>query len=186
MRWRRPPRAAAADPRVDRVLICTPDKDLAQSVRGTRVVQMDRRARTIRDEAGVVAKFGVPPASIPDYLALVGDASDGFPGLPGWGAKSAAAVLAKYGHLESIPPDWTHVGRERHTSGRAGRNVLPRTRSSVPVSRSRDAPNRHPALRHRRRPAMERTHASFPAARRAAGRRGDPTRQRAPAALRSG
>jgi 5'-3' exonuclease len=102
--------AAAADPRVDKVLICTPDKDLAQSVRGTRVVQMDRRARTIRDEAGVVAKFGVPPASIPDYLALVGDASDGYPGLAGWGAKSAAAVLARYGHLESIPPDWTTWG----------------------------------------------------------------------------
>jgi 5'-3' exonuclease len=98
---------AATDPRVGRVLICTPDKDLAQSVRGTRVVQMDRRQRTIRDEAGVVAKFGVPPASIPDYLALVGDASDGYPGLAGWGAKSAAAVLAKYGHLESIPADWT-------------------------------------------------------------------------------
>ncbi|MBI3490363.1 MAG: flap endonuclease [Acidobacteria bacterium] len=102
--------AAAADPRVDRVLICTPDKDLAQSVRGTRVVQMDRRARTIRDEAGVVSRFGVPPASIPDYLALVGDASDGYPGLAGWGAKSASAVLAKYGHLESIPPDWTTWG----------------------------------------------------------------------------
>src|SRR5580693_6152033 len=99
--------AAAADPRVDKVLICTPDKDLAQSVRGTCVVQMDRRARTIRDEAGVVAKFGVPPASIPDYLALVGDAADGYPGLTGWGAKSAGAVLAKYGHLESIPADWT-------------------------------------------------------------------------------
>jgi 5'-3' exonuclease len=98
---------AAADRRVDRVLICTPDKDLAQSVRGTRVVQMDRRQRTIRDEAGVIAKFGVPPASIPDYLALVGDAADGYPGLTGWGAKSAAAVLAKYGHLESIPADWT-------------------------------------------------------------------------------
>jgi 5'-3' exonuclease len=102
--------AAAADPRVSRVLICTPDKDLAQSVRGTRVVQMDRRARTIRDEAGVVAKFGVPPASIPDYLALVGDSSDGYPGLPGWGAKSASAVLARYGHLESIPSDWTTWG----------------------------------------------------------------------------
>ena len=101
---------AAADPRVDRVLICTPDKDLAQSVRGTRVVQMDRRARTIRDEAGVIEKFGVPPASIPDYLALVGDSSDGYPGLAGWGAKSAAAVLAKYGHLESIPADWTTWG----------------------------------------------------------------------------
>lgn len=97
---------AALDPRVERVIICTPDKDLAQSVRGTRVVQMDRRKRTIRDEAGVVAKFGVPPLSIPDYLALVGDASDGFPGLRGWGPKSAAAVLARYGHLESIPTDW--------------------------------------------------------------------------------
>jgi 5'-3' exonuclease len=96
---------AADDPRVTRVVICTPDKDLAQCVRGTRVVQMDRRRRTIRDEAGVVARFGVAPASIPDYLALVGDTADGYPGLPGWGAKSAAAVLAKYGHLESIPAD---------------------------------------------------------------------------------
>src|SRR3989441_7164051 len=95
--------AAARDARVDRVIICTPDKDLAQCVRGTRVVQMNRRTRTIRDEAGVIAKFGVPPASIPDYLALVGDAADGFPGLPGWGAKSTAAVLARYGHLASIP-----------------------------------------------------------------------------------
>jgi 5'-3' exonuclease len=101
--------AAAADPRVERVIICTPDKDLAQCVRGTRVVQLDRRKRTYFDEAGIVAKFGVPPASIPDYLALVGDAADGFPGLPGWGAKSAAAVLARYGHLEAIPAnprDW--------------------------------------------------------------------------------
>jgi 5'-3' exonuclease len=98
--------AAAGDARVDRVMICTPDKDLAQCVRGTRVVQLNRRARTLRDEAGVIAKFGVPPASIPDYLALVGDAADGYPGLPGWGAKSTAAVLAKYGHLEGIPDDW--------------------------------------------------------------------------------
>ena len=98
--------AAAADARVTRVVICTPDKDLAQCVRGERVVQMDRRKRTIRDEAGVVAKFGVLPASIPDYLALVGDTSDGYPGLPGWGVKSAAAVLARYHHLESIPADW--------------------------------------------------------------------------------
>ena len=88
------------------MIICTPDKDLAQCVRGTRVVQMNRRTRTIRDEAGVIAKFGVPPTSIPDYLALVGDASDGYPGLPGWGEKSAAAVLAKFGHLEAIPDDW--------------------------------------------------------------------------------
>jgi 5'-3' exonuclease len=101
---------AARDPRVDRVLICTPDKDLAQCVSGTRVVQMDRRARTIRDEAGVIAKFGVEPASIPDYLALVGDAADGYPGLPGWGAKSARAVLARYRHIEAIPEDWRSWG----------------------------------------------------------------------------
>ena len=98
--------AAAADARVERVIICTPDKDLAQCVRGTRIVQLNRRTREIRDEAGVIAKFGVPPASIPDYLALVGDAADGYPGLPGWGAKSAAAVLARYKHLEAIPADW--------------------------------------------------------------------------------
>jgi 5'-3' exonuclease len=97
---------AAEDPAVERVIICTPDKDLSQCVRGTRVVQMDRRTRTIRDEAGVIAKFGVPPVSIPDYLALVGDAADGYPGLPGWGAKSAGAVLARFGRLEAIPGDW--------------------------------------------------------------------------------
>jgi 5'-3' exonuclease len=101
---------AARDPRVTRVIICTPDKDLAQCVRGTRIVQMNRRARTILDEAGVIAKYGVPPASIPDYLALVGDASDGYPGLPGWGAKSAAAVLARYAHIEAIPADWKTWG----------------------------------------------------------------------------
>src|SRR4029450_13106485 len=89
--------------RVEEVIICTPDKDLAQCVRGTRVVQLNRRTRTIRDEAGVEEKFGVPPVSIPDYLALVGDAADGYPGLPGWGAKSSAAVLARFGNLESIP-----------------------------------------------------------------------------------
>ncbi len=98
--------AAVRDPRVERVVICTPDKDLAQCVSGTRIVQLNRRTRVTVDEAGVIKKFGVPPASIPDYLALVGDAADGFPGLPGWGAKSSAAVLAKYGHIESIPADW--------------------------------------------------------------------------------
>ena len=97
--------AAERDPRVERVVICTPDKDLAQCVRGTRVVQLHRRTRITLDEAGVKARFGVAPASIPDYLALVGDSADGYPGLRGWGAKSAAAVLAKYGHLESIPAD---------------------------------------------------------------------------------
>lgn len=96
---------AARDARVERVVICTPDKDLGQSVRGTRVVQLDRRRNLTRDAAGVVEKFGVPPASIPDYLALVGDAADGYPGLRGWGPKSTAAVLARFGHLERIPED---------------------------------------------------------------------------------
>ena len=93
---------AAADPRVAQAIICTPDKDLAQCVRG-RVVQLDRRTRELRDEAAVQRKFGVPPASIPDWLALVGDSADGYPGLPGWGAVSAATVLARYRHLEEIP-----------------------------------------------------------------------------------
>ncbi len=96
---------AAALAETDRVFICSPDKDLAQCVRGDRVVQLDRRARRISDEAGVIAKFGVPPASIPDYLALVGDSTDGFPGLAGWGARSAAAVLGRYGHIDAIPHD---------------------------------------------------------------------------------
>lgn len=96
---------AADDPAVDQVVICTPDKDLGQCVRGTRVVQLDRRKDLLVDEAGVVAKFGVSPLSIPDYLALVGDSADGFPGLAGWGAKSASSVLARWGHLEDIPPD---------------------------------------------------------------------------------
>jgi 5'-3' exonuclease len=94
---------AAADQRVEQVLICTPDKDLAQCVADPRVAQLDRRHRRLLDEAGVREKFGVGPSSIPDWLALVGDSADGFPGLPGWGAKSAAAVLARYEHLEKIP-----------------------------------------------------------------------------------
>ena len=102
--------AAEKDPAVDRVFICTPDKDLSQCVRGTRVVQLDRRKNIIRDEAGVIAKFGVEPASIPDYLALVGDAADGYPGLAGWGAKSASKVLARYRHIESIPESWRDWG----------------------------------------------------------------------------
>jgi 5'-3' exonuclease len=115
--------AAGRDARVDRVIICTPDKDLSQCVRGTRIVQMDRRARTIRDEAGVIARFGVPPASIPDYLALVGDTSDGYPGLPGWGAKSAAAVLARYLHLEAIPEDWRTWGVNAASPARLARTL---------------------------------------------------------------
>jgi 5'-3' exonuclease len=93
----------AADPAVDQVAICTPDKDLGQCVRGGRVVQVDRRRRVVIDEDGVRAKFGVGPESIPDWLALVGDSADGFPGLPGFGAKTASALLARYGHLEAIP-----------------------------------------------------------------------------------
>jgi 5'-3' exonuclease len=89
---------------VERILVCTPDKDMAQLVDGRRVVLWDRRRRIVYDDAGVRAKWGVPPASIPDWLALVGDAADGFPGLPGWGAKSAAAVLDRYGSIEAIPP----------------------------------------------------------------------------------
>ena len=122
--------AAARDPQVERVIICTPDKDLAQCVRGSRVVQMDRRARTIRDEAGVVARFGVLPASIPDYLALVGDTSDGYPGLPGWGAKSAAAVLARYHHLENIPEDYRTWGVNASSPARLSR-VLAESRDDV-------------------------------------------------------
>jgi 5'-3' exonuclease len=116
---------AARDSRVERVIICTPDKDLAQCVRGTRVVQLNRRTRVTLDEAGIIQKFGVSPASIPDYLALVGDSADGYPGLPGWGAKSSAAVLAKYVHLETIPPDW----REWHVNA-ANAGALARTLSN--------------------------------------------------------
>jgi 5'-3' exonuclease len=102
--------AAAAladrDPRVERIFLCTPDKDLAQSVRGTRIVQLNRRTRVTLDEPAIVQKFGVSPQSIPDYLALVGDSADGYPGLKGWGAKSSATVLAKFQNLEAIPADW--------------------------------------------------------------------------------
>lgn len=103
---------AALDANVQKVIICTPDKDLSQSVVGDRIVQLDRRKNEFRDEAGVVEKFGVPPSSIPDYLAVVGDTADGFPGLPGWGAKAAASVLSVFLHLENIPrePEQWPVG----------------------------------------------------------------------------
>ena len=103
---------ASQDARVEQVIICTPDKDLGQCVRGRRIVQLNRRTRVTLDEAGIVQKFGVTPASIPDYLALVGDSADGYPGLRGWGAKSSAAVLSKFVHLENIPADW----REWHVN----------------------------------------------------------------------
>jgi 5'-3' exonuclease len=97
---------AAEDEHVTQVFICTPDKDLSQCVVGNRVVQLDRRQNAVRDEAGVVARFGVSPASIPDYLAVVGDSADGFPGVTGWGAKAAASVLSQFPHLEDVPKDW--------------------------------------------------------------------------------
>jgi len=100
-------RLAAESKDVEQVIICTPDKDLSQCVRGQRVVQLDRRKRELRDEGGVVARFGVGPASIPDYLALVGDSADGFPGVPGWGEKASGLVLGRYAHLERIPASHT-------------------------------------------------------------------------------
>ncbi|MEN0064367.1 MAG: 5'-3' exonuclease H3TH domain-containing protein [Myxococcota bacterium] len=102
--------AAQFSEQAERVVICTPDKDLAQCVRGERVVLRDRRRKIEIDEAGVIEKFGVPPSAIPDYLALVGDSADGIPGIPKWGAKSAATVLRTYGQLDQIPEDaadWT-------------------------------------------------------------------------------
>lgn len=108
---------ASHDESVSQVIICTPDKDLAQCVVGTRVVQLDRRRDILRDESGIVAKFGVAPKSIPDYLAVVGDTADGFPGLAGWGEKAAALTFSQYPHLEDIPKDW----REWHPSIRRAR-----------------------------------------------------------------
>ncbi len=108
---------AAADERVEQVLICTPDKDLGQCV-GGKVVQLDRRRRTVLDADGVRAKFGIEPASIPDYLALVGDSADGFPGLPGWGARSAAAVLDRWHHLEAVPATAVDWGVDVRAAGR--------------------------------------------------------------------
>jgi len=104
----------ADEPEVEQILICTPDKDMAQCVRGSRIVCFDRMRRKLIDEIAVVEKYGVPPASIADWLALVGDSSDGYPGVPKWGAKSAAAVLVRYGHLEAIPDherDWGLIVR---------------------------------------------------------------------------
>ena len=119
---------AAGDPRVEQVVICTPDKDLGQCVRGARVVQLDRRRQVVYDEAAVAAKFGVGPASIPDYLALVGDSADGYPGLPGWGARSAATVLAHYGRLERVPDaasQWAVAVRNRPALAATLRELRP-------------------------------------------------------------
>jgi 5'-3' exonuclease len=110
---------AAKDDRVRQVIICTPDKDLGQCVRGTRVVQLDRRRNILRDEAGVEAKFGVKPESIPDYLAVLGDTADGFPGIASWGEKAAGSVLSRYGHLENVPKS----SREWHPSITSARRL---------------------------------------------------------------
>jgi 5'-3' exonuclease len=141
-------RVAADDPTVEQVVICTPDKDLAQSVVGDRVVQLDRRKDVVTDEDGVRAKFGVSPESIPDWLALVGDSADGFPGLVGWGKRSAAVVLAHYGHLDAIPDkisDWdpslrkTVRGADRLATTLAGQRELVelfRTLATLRIDRS--------------------------------------------------
>lgn len=106
------------DPAVEQVVVCSPDKDLAQLVTGERVVCWDRRREIVYDETAVIAKYGVPPASIPDWLALVGDAADGIPGIPAWGAKSAATVLSQFGHIEAIPDD---IAQWPVSAGRARR-----------------------------------------------------------------
>ncbi|HTX01965.1 MAG TPA: 5'-3' exonuclease H3TH domain-containing protein [Acidimicrobiales bacterium] len=124
--------AASNDGRVEQVLICTPDKDLAQCVQGRRVVQLDRRSGQTTDEDGVVAKFGVSPGSIPDWLALVGDSADGFPGLPGWGKQSASLVLAHYHHLADVPDevaDWDWAVRRKLRSAPALSSTLRQQRS---------------------------------------------------------
>ena len=146
-----------ADSRLEQVIVCSVDKDLAQLVDGTRIVLRDRMRGITYDEAGVVAKFGVRPESIPDYLALVGDSSDGFPGLPGWGAKSAATVLARFGHLDDIPPLGARLGARhpqrqppvRDAAGAApGRGALPHAGNLEPRFRA----HRHGDPR---RPRME-------------------------------
>ena len=106
------------DPAVDQVVICSPDKDLAQLVSGDRVVSWDRRREIVYDEAAVIEKYGVSPVSIPDYLALVGDSADGIPGIPAWGAKSSAALLSKFQHIENIPDN---IEQWDMTTGRARR-----------------------------------------------------------------
>jgi 5'-3' exonuclease len=117
---------ATADPTADRVFICTPDKDLAQCVQGDRVVQLDRRANMVVDEGGVRVKFGVSPASIPDWLALVGDSADGFPGLVGWGKRSAALVLSHYGSIDAVPDDVEEWDPEVRTAVRGSGKLAAR------------------------------------------------------------
>ena len=153
---------AAEEPNVEQVVICTPDKDLAQCVAGNRVVQLDRRKDLLVDEDGVRAKFGVSPTSIPDWLALVGDAADGFPGLSGWGKRSAAVVLAHYVHLDAIPDDAAAVGSRGAQGGprggTAGGHAARRARPGGAVPRPRHAPDRALAAGEGGRPRMARAH----------------------------
>ena len=164
MRWRRAPRWPRATRGSSASSSARPTRISAQSVRGTRVVQLDRRRNATRDEAGVVSKFGVPPASIPDYLALVGDAADGYPGLRGWGPKSTAAVLAKFGHLEAIPEDSRAWQVNAANAATLAATFVARARAGVAVPRSGDAPVRHPALRVGRRARVARADAGVRAA----------------------
>ena len=138
---------ASGDPRVEQVFICTPDKDLSQCVAGRRVVQFDRRAGSLRDADGVRAKFGVPPASIPDYLALVGDTADGFPGLRGWGAKSTALVLGRYPPSRGDSRRCGGVGRRGAGCRPSGCRARDPPRPGRPVSRPRDLAHHRRGLR---------------------------------------
>ena len=146
---------AARVPVVEQVVICTPDKDLGQCIMGTRVVQLDRRRGVVRDEAGVVEKFGVVPASIPDYLALVGDSADGYPGLSGWGPKAAALTLSQYPHLETIPKDWQAWHPSIRKARTLGRNAVRRLGRRSAVSYTGDTAVGCPGLRHGRRTPLD-------------------------------
>ena len=154
MPWRRRRRGGVTQPDVEQILICTPDKDMTQCVRDGRIVCFDRMRRKMIDEAAVVEKFGVPPASIADWLALVGDSADGYPGVPRWGAKSAAAVLAHYGHLEAIPEQRAPVERERDEARLRSPPPSRSSRRGVSLSSSRDAAHRCAARGNARRSAM--------------------------------
>ena len=146
---------AAREPTVDQVVICTPDKDLGQCIVGTRVVQLDRRRGVVRDEAGVVEKFGVVPESIPDYLALVGDSADGFPGVSGWGPKAAALTLSRYAHLEAIPKDW-QAAPVNPESADIGLDAVRRLERRPAVSHTGDTAVGCPDLPHGRRAPLDR------------------------------
>ena len=159
-------------PGVDQVVLCSPDKDLAQAVVGDRVVAWDRRRDIVLDAAGVTGKFGVPPASIPDWLALVGDAADGFPGIPGWGAKSAAAVLTRFGHIDAIPDDPAALGLPAARAARLVESLRAGRDDAALVPAPRDPAAGRAAGGGRRRPRVARRPARLRRALRRARRRG--------------